>query len=85
MSLFDDSRGPRKPFFVCNGDIPRRKPSTYGYFAQDFDLWEDRVFLCFVRDKLCWIHGYPENDPMIEKLLDIIYRTPRGANSTAGV
>lgn len=84
MSLFDRFAANGKPEFVVNGRIPRRKPTSY-YFDQDFDLWEDRIFLCFVRDKLCWIHGYSETDPMIEKLLDIIYRTPRDVNSTVGV
>lgn len=84
MALWSDS--PRKASFLnCDSAtprIPRRSPASF-YSNRDYASWPNKVFLCFVRDRLIWLHGMDESDPMIEKLLDIIHRSNPEENSSS--
>jgi hypothetical protein len=85
MSLWHDSQGSRKPFFLGetppSPKIPRRSPGVF-YSHRDFAQYQDRIFLAFLRDRLIWLNGMSEDDPIIEKLVDIIHRTPENDNSS---
>lgn len=93
MSLFDDSKRHGKPsaafpdsrptpFFIGNDNLPRHNPAHF-YFHQDFEQYQDRLFLLFLRDRLIWLHGLDEDDPIVMKLLDIAHRCPRNVNSSS--
>lgn len=77
MSLFNDSHrcGKRKPTFL----------SSNGVFDTSFDLWDNRIFLLFVRDRLITIHGERESSDLIWRLNQIIHEQPRESSAVRGV
>jgi hypothetical protein len=70
MSLWNDS--PRKASFLGNagGQPPRRNKSIFNI---DYDGWDNKTFLMYVRDRLIYIYNESPSSDFIWRLNQIIH------------